>query len=99
MFDKTWEFWLVLIGMAVYVATRDAETESLSKRATKTAASGLLAVGLAPTISPYMQNNETIAAVLVMAFGLIILDLLTALILDREFIKDLIKKRIGGGKG
>jgi len=99
MFGKSWEFWAVLVGMAVYVATRDAETESLSKRASKTAASALLAFGLAPELAPYVRGNEIAAAVLVMAFGLIALDLITALVLDREFIKELIRKRLGGGGG
>jgi hypothetical protein len=98
MLGKSWEFWAVLLGMAVYVATRDAETESLSKRVSKTLASGLLAFGLAPTIAPWVRDNEIAAAVVVMAFGLIILDLVTALILDRDFIKELIRKRLGGGE-
>lgn len=96
MFGKTWEFWAVLIGMGLYIATRDAEKESMSKRFSKTVASALLAFGLAPELAPYVQDNEIAAAVLVMAFGLIALDLVTALVLDREFIKEIIRKRIGG---
>lgn len=98
MFGKTWEFWAVLIGMAVYVATRDAETESLSKRASKTVASALLSFGLAPELASYTQGNEIAAAVLIMAFGLIALDLMTAVLMDRDFIKEIIKKKLGGIK-
>lgn len=95
MFGKTWEFWAVIVGMSVYVATRDAETESVSKRTSKTIASALLSFGLAPELAPYVSNNEIAAAVLLMAFGLIALDLLTAILMDREFIKEIIRKKLG----
>lgn len=97
MLGKTWEFWAVVLGMAVYVATRDAETEAFPKRAAKTFASALLAYGLAPEIAPWTGNNEIVAAVVVMAFGLLVLDVMTALLLDRDFIKEVIRKRLGGG--
>ena len=95
MFGKPWEFWTVIAGMAVYVATRDAETESLSKRVSKTVASGLLTFGLAPELAPFTQNNEIAAAVIIMAFGLIALDLMTAVLMDRDFIKEVIRKKLG----
>lgn len=94
--SKTVEFWAVIIGMSVYIATRDAETESVSKRASKVVASGFLAIGLSPVMSDYFGIGETASAVVIMAFGLIILDLLTALVKDREFMKELIKKKLGG---
>lgn len=97
MFNKPYEYWAVLIGMVLYAATRDAEREPWLKRFGKVAASGFLAFGLTPAISPYLQGSETAAAVAVMAFGIIILDVGTALISDRKFIKDLIRTRLGGG--
>lgn len=97
MFGKPWEFWAVVFGMAVYVATRDAEREALPKRIAKTLASALLAYGLAPEISPWTGENEIVAAVAIMAFGLIALDLITALLLDRDFIKELVRRKMGGG--
>lgn len=99
MFGKTWEFWAVVLGMAVYVATRDAETEALPKRIAKTFASALLAYGLAEELAPWTGDNEIVAAVAVMAFGLLALDVITALLLDRSFIKELIRKRFLGDKG
>jgi len=98
MLGKTWEFWAVVLGMAFYVATRDAETEALPKRVVKTAASALLAYGLAPEIAPWTGGNEIVAAVVVMAFGLLVLDVATALLMDRDFIKEVIRNRLGGGK-
>ncbi len=99
MLNKPLEYWAVLIGMVLYAASRDAEKEPLVKRVVKVAASAFLAVGLSPSFAPYLRGSETAAAVAIMAFGLLILDVGTAIIGDRKFIQDLIKSRIGGGGG
>lgn len=96
MFEKPIEYWLVLIGMAIWVITRDAEREPIIRRSSKTLASGLLAVGVSPGLSEYLDGSEIWATVLVMALGLFILDTATALVADRDFIKDLIRRKIGG---
>ncbi|WP_217701812.1 hypothetical protein [Pseudooceanicola sp. HF7] len=62
----------------------------------KTAASAFLAYGLSPTIAPWTRDSEVLAALGVMALGLIALDTATGLISDREFIKEMIRRRIGG---
>lgn len=98
MFGKEWEFWAVLVGMAFYVATRDAEREPLIRRLGKTAASAFLAYGLADGVSPYVGGSPTFAAVAVMGFGLILLDVGTAVLMDRELIKELVRRKFGGGK-
>ena len=99
MLNKPLEYWAVLIGMVLYAASRDAEKEPLIKRVVKVAASAFLAVGLSPSLAPYLRGSETAAAVAIMAFGLLILDVGTAIIGDRKFIQDLIKSRVGGGGG
>ena len=99
MFGKGLEYWAVLVGMSLYVATRDAEKEALKTRLAKTAASAFLAYGMSDDFAGYVSNNETFAAVIIMGFGLFALDLGTALLMDREFIKDLIKSKLGKGNG
>lgn len=98
MLQKPLEYWAVLIGMVLYAAARDAQREPLWTRAVKVIASAFLTFGLSPSIAPYLRNSETAAAVGVMAFGLLALDVATALVGDRAFIKELIKQRLGGGK-
>jgi len=98
MLQKPLEYWAVLIGMVLYAASRDAEREALIKRVVKTLASAFLAVGLTPSLAPYLRGSETAATVAVMAFGLLALDVATAIIGDRAFIKDLIRARLGGGR-
>lgn len=94
---KPLEYWAVLVGMVIYVATRDAETESLVRRLLKTTASGFLTIGLSPDVAAWADVSEVVAAVCLMAFGMFVLDVGTALIRDREFVKELIRARIGGG--
>lgn len=97
MLNKPLEYWAVLIGMVLYAASRDAEKEALARRVVKTGASAFLAFGLSPSLAPYMRGSEMVATVAVMAFGLLALDVGTAIIGDRKFIQDIIKSRFGGG--
>lgn len=99
MFQKPLEYWAVLIGMVLYAASRDAESQPLAKRLVKVGASAFLALGLSPSLAPWVSGSESIATVLIMAVGLVALDVLVALVADREFIKDLIRRRLGGGGG
>lgn len=97
MLNKPLEYWAVLIGMVLYAASRDAEKEALWRRVVKTIASAFLAIGLSPSLAPYLRGSETAATVAIMAFGMLALDVATALIGDRQFVKDLIRSRLGGG--
>lgn len=96
MLNKPPEYWFVLLGMVLYVATRDAEKQPVAKRTLKTLASAALAVGLSADASRWFGVSENIATVGIMAFGMIVLDVGTALISDRAFIKDLIRQKVGG---
>jgi hypothetical protein len=96
MINKPIEYWLVLIGMVVYVATRDAESESIARRIGKTLASALLAAGASSQLAPYLGGSEAAAVIVIMTVGLILLDTATALLKDRAFVKELIRRRFGG---
>ena len=97
MLSKPFEYWAVLLGMVVYVGMKNADSDSLRKRIGKTGASALLAVGFAPELATYTRDSETIATAVIMAVGLLVLDAVTALIMAREFIKELVRKKLGGG--
>ena len=94
---KPWEFWVAVAGAALYTATRDAEKAPIKKRLLKTLSSAALAYALADELAPFTRNSESLAAVIIMVLGLIMLDLLTALISDRALIVSIIKSRMGGG--
>lgn len=92
-FGKSVEYWATLAAMVLYVVVRDAEKDPLSVRLVKTLASALLTYGLSPSVAPLLNGSELFAVVVVMALGLITLDVLAALISDREFIKSIIRER------
>lgn len=98
MLGKPLEYWAVLAAMIVYVASRDGEKEPVKMRIAKTVASSLLAFGASPSLADYFGFTEIVATILIMAFGLIVLDVMTGLARDREFIKELIKSKTGGGR-
>lgn len=98
IFGKPWEFWIALLGAAIYTATRDAEKAPIRKRAAKTLSSAALAYALADELAPFTRNSESLASVIIMVLGLIVLDLMTALVSDRAFIMSLIRAKMGGGK-
>lgn len=92
MMDKPLSFWTVVAGMAVWVFM-STPTESLAKRAGKTFVSGALAVGLSTEVATYLSISEGPAAVAIMAFGLIVLDILS----DRKLLTEIIRGRLGAG--
>lgn len=94
-----WRYWAVLAGTALYLAARDAEKEPLLRRVAKTAASGLLAYGGSAELAIWLNGSEIAAAVIIMAFGLIVLDTATALIKDRALFRQIIRARLGAGGG
>jgi len=97
LFGKSLEYWAVIIGMILYVMSRDAEREPVARRAVKTVASAFLSYGLSPTLAPIARGSEVLAALAIMAFALVLLDTITALFADREFVKDLVRRHIGKG--
>lgn len=100
MFDwhgTDWRYWAAVAGAAIYVAARDAETESIKRRIVKTVASAGLALGGSRELAPWVAGSEIAAAVLLMAFGTLALDLATGLIRDRALIRDIVRRRLGGG--
>lgn len=98
MFEKSVEYWLALIGAAIYVALRDSEKERPIRRVLKLLSAGAITLGLSNGLAEYMNIREAWAAVALMVLGQIMLDLLTALVGDRNFMKDLIRSWLGKGQ-
>lgn len=98
MLNRPLEYWAVLIGMILYVAARHAETEAFWRRLAKTGASAGLALGGSNDLAQWVSIPESLAVVGIMAFGLLALDVGTAIVQDRDFIKDIVKRKLGGPK-
>lgn len=95
--QKPLEYWAILIGMVLYVAARHAEREAIWRRVAKTGASSALALGGSADAAGWAGVPESLAVVAIMAFGLLALDVGTALVQDRDFIRAMIQKKMGGG--
>lgn len=93
IFGKPFEYWAALLGTILYVAARDAEREPMARRMAKVAASALLSFGLTPTVSPYLWGSDVLAAIAVMAFGQMVLDIGMAVLMDKK-LSDALKKRV-----
>ena len=93
---KPIEYWFVIAGMVLYLLTREGGRRTMRVRLTETAASGLLAIGLSPSIAPYVRGSETVAAVVFMAGGILVLDAGIALLRDKAWVQSILKRRIGG---
>ena len=100
IWGKPLEYWAALLGTILYVATRDAEQEPMIRRTAKVGSSALLAYCLTPTVAPYLWGSEVLSAIAVMAFGQMILDVATAILLDKklnEAIKQRVRDQVAGG--
>lgn len=98
MVDKPWQFWAALGATIVFAAIKASETGSFLMRCLKAGGSGLLAASLASDLSPWTFGSENLALVLIGAFGFAVLEVMTALVADQRFIKEIIRTKIGGKK-
>lgn len=95
MDNKSPEYWAVIAGMSVWFFLRTPKAESLVSRVGKTAASATLGFGLSADAAAYLGLGEALAAVAVMAFGLLFLDAATALFANEKFMATFLRKRLG----
>lgn len=96
MFEKPVEYWLAFIGAAIYVGLQKSESDAWLRRLLKLVSSAAITLGLSASFAERVGISEAWAVVILMVLGQLGLDLMTALISDRKFIKDLIKSRLGG---
>lgn len=94
---KPLEFWIALVAGVLIVIERHRE-KSLIARMLISAISGAIGYSLAPELAAWSGRSETLAVMILTAFGYLVLDLGAALIADRDLIKDIIRRRTGGGK-
>ena len=96
--SKPVEFYVAIVAAAIYVYDSNSE-RPLKSRFLITISSAMFGFSLGPTLADYVGFPEIIAAFLVTAIGFLILEIGTALIKDREYVKEIIKRRLGGPDG
>ena len=94
--DRPPEYWVALVTGALIVIERQKEKPWYSRIMLAGISAGIGST-VAPDLAEWTGRSETIALMLSTAFGYLVLDVVLSLIADREFLKDLIRARIGGG--
>lgn len=97
MSEKPIAFWVALGATMLYVIGREKDQPWLT-RSMKAVVSGGIAFALAPELAAWTGRSETLAAVVITAFGPILLDVVGTAIGDPTLWRDILRKRLGGGK-
>lgn len=95
MMDKPLHYWIALIVGILIVIERHKE-KPRTARIGIAAISGGMGFSLSPEAAIWTGRSETLAAMIITAFGYLVIDVLTALVADREFLKEIIRRRLGG---
>lgn len=95
--DKPIEFWVALVSGMAWVA-RQSEAKGPVTRMVEAGMSGGIGYSLAPDLAEWSGRSETLVVFTVSAFAFLVLDVLTSLVRDREAVKSILVKRLGGGQ-
>ncbi|WP_010137608.1 hypothetical protein [Oceanicola sp. S124] len=98
MEGRPYEFWIALLTGMLIVFERHRD-KPVFARAVIAAISGGIGFSMAPDLSEWLNRSETLAAMILTALGYLVIDVAASIIADRDFLKDFIKSRLGGGKG
>lgn len=86
-----------MAGVAIWIGMRDSDKEPAWRRIAKLTASALLGVGGGEEVAGYIGSSELGAGVLLMAFGIMILDGVAALLNNKALVTSIVQRWIGGG--
>lgn len=93
--NKPLEYWIALVVGVLIVIERHRE-KSLLSRVGIASISGGFGYSLAPEAAAWSGRSETLAVMILTAFGYAVIDLTFALIADRKLLRDIIRRRLGG---
>lgn len=97
IFQKPLEFWIaILVGMGV-VIDRNKEKTPIT-RMLLSGISGGIGFSLTPSVATWTGRDQVIVAMVLTAFGHLVMDVLSSILADRKFLMGIIKQRIGGSE-
>lgn len=94
---RPFEHYLALLSAMIFVVLQHKEKPMLS-RLVIAGVSGGMGSALATDAAELTGRSEIIAVVVITAFSYLVLDAVGALISDREAIKEILVRRLGGRK-
>lgn len=91
------EVWIA-IGAGILYVYRKSPHPSRASRMIEAGISGMLGYSTGPAAAAWANVNDALAVVLITSLGYLALDVLTSVVADRAVLRDIIIKRLGGGK-
>lgn len=92
--NKPHEFWIALAAGLLIVFERHRE-KSLVSRMLISAISGGIGYSIAPDVAAWVGRSETLAVMILTAFGYAIIDLTFALVADRDLARSVLRRWFG----
>lgn len=99
LFEKTSEYWLILVGMFGWLMMKKVNGVPLWKHSINSVISAVLAIGLTPMLAEKVWGGENGALILIMVGGTQLLNTLAALTEDKKWMRGLVEKMIGKSGG
>lgn len=96
--EKPFEYWIALLTGVLIVIERNRE-KRMRARVMIAAISGGVGYVLTPEVAAWLGRSETIVIMILTALGYLLMDTAISVIADREFIREIIRSRLGGGEG
>lgn len=91
------EAWIALIAGVLYVYRKSQHPSRLT-RMIEAGISGMIGYSVGPDAAAWAGVNDVIAVLLLSSIGYLGLDVLTSIIADRAVIREILIRRLGGGK-
>lgn len=92
------EVWAGIAAGMIYVYSKS-PLPSRTARLAEAVVSGLLAYAAGEWVAAWAGVHESIAVILIASLGYLILDVARSLVADRQTLKEIIIKRLGGKNG
>ncbi|EAU45061.1 hypothetical protein [Salipiger bermudensis] len=91
---KPLEFWVALAAGALIVIERN-RARPFVGRVFIAAISAGIGYSQTPEVALWTGRSETLVVMVLTAFGYMLLDIVAAVLADREFVKSIIRERLG----
>lgn len=91
------EVWAGIAAGMIYVFLKS-PLPTIHGRASEAIVSGLLAYSTGSWAADFTGVSEPVAVILLASVGYLALDLARSIVADRQILKDIIVKRLGGGR-
>ncbi|SCX88128.1 hypothetical protein [Paracoccus tibetensis] len=92
------EVWAGILAGMIYVYNKS-PLPARGARAAEAMVSGLLAYATGEWVAAWAGVHEAIAVILLASLGYLILDVARSLVADRQILKEILIKRLGGRNG